>query len=73
LGLGNIARSPNSFQQVTINGLASNAKIVSVVAGGYHSFVIDSNGRLWATGRSDDGQLGLSYIYGFNLFKPVSF
>jgi alpha-tubulin suppressor-like RCC1 family protein len=69
LGLGdNVSR--NSFQPVTISGLAP-AKIVSIAAGYWYSFAIDSNGKLWATG-SNDGQLGLGNRVDQSSFKSVT-
>jgi alpha-tubulin suppressor-like RCC1 family protein len=57
LGLGNYI-SQNLFQLVTISGLAP-AKIVSIAAGSKHSLVLDSDGRVWTSGDSNFGQLGL--------------
>jgi alpha-tubulin suppressor-like RCC1 family protein len=58
LGLGNNT-DQHSFQNVTIFGLAKNATIVSIAAGEQHSFALDSDGKLWATGANYYGQLGL--------------
>jgi alpha-tubulin suppressor-like RCC1 family protein len=58
LGLGD-NNNTYSFQSVTISDLASSTKITSIVAGNYHSFAIDSEGKLWASGYNEDGQLGL--------------
>jgi alpha-tubulin suppressor-like RCC1 family protein len=70
LGLGNNINQ-NSFQPVIISGLASGAKIVSVAAGLHHSFALDSNGGLWATGQNKYGELGLGDNLNKNLFRPV--
>jgi alpha-tubulin suppressor-like RCC1 family protein len=59
LGLGNNV-SKTSFESVTISGLPSGAKIVSIAAGGFHSLALDSEGGVWASGYNDFGQLGLS-------------
>jgi alpha-tubulin suppressor-like RCC1 family protein len=71
LGLDD-TNDPNSFQPVTIPNLPSSAKIVSIAAGYYHSFALDSNGKLWATGDNWGGQLGLGDTNDRNLFQPVT-
>jgi alpha-tubulin suppressor-like RCC1 family protein len=69
LGLGNIL-DQNSFQHVTISALSS--KIVSIAAGWHNSFALDSDGKLWATGRNSNNQLGLSGTIGNSLFQHVT-
>jgi alpha-tubulin suppressor-like RCC1 family protein len=72
LGLGNTA-DQNSFQRVTISNLTSGAEIVSIAAGSYYSLALDSNGRVWAAGGNDFGQLGLGKdINKTNEFQPVT-
>jgi alpha-tubulin suppressor-like RCC1 family protein len=71
LGLGD-TNSQTLFQPVTIPNFPSSAKIVSIAAGDYHSFAIDSNGKLWATGWNGVGQLGLGDTNDRNLFQPVT-
>ena len=44
--------------QINTNGRMNNAKVVSVAAGGGHSFAIDEYGNLWAWGWNGWGQLG---------------
>jgi alpha-tubulin suppressor-like RCC1 family protein len=56
LGLGYSAGNKDSFTEVT---LPTGANITGVVAGRYHSFALDSNGSVYATGRDHYGQLGL--------------
>jgi alpha-tubulin suppressor-like RCC1 family protein len=72
LGLGNNTYRIYSFQPVTINGLPSNATIISIVAGSYYSFALDSNGNLWATGYNGYGGLGLGDNKAQNSFQPVT-
>jgi alpha-tubulin suppressor-like RCC1 family protein len=75
LGLGNTTIQ-NSFQSVTISNLTSSTKIVSITAGNYHSLILDSEGRVWASGYNRAGQLGLGYS-GWssraNSFQSVTF
>jgi alpha-tubulin suppressor-like RCC1 family protein len=71
LGLGNNI-TQISFQPVMINSLALNATIVSVAAGWLHSLVLDSNGKIWATGYNNAGQLGLGNIINQKSFQPVT-
>jgi hypothetical protein len=75
LGLGNSGSGmdKNLFQLVTIYGLTSGTKIISIAVGDHHSFAIDSNGKLWATGYNSAGSLGLGDINNRNSFIPVSF
>jgi alpha-tubulin suppressor-like RCC1 family protein len=63
----------HSFKPVTIPDLPSNAKITSIAAGGAHSLALDSNGKLWATGYSGYGQLGLGNTNSQNSFQLVTF
>ncbi|MBP7792150.1 MAG: hypothetical protein KA120_03715 [Candidatus Goldbacteria bacterium] len=37
---------------------STNITIKAVAAGGAHSFVLKTNGTLWATGLNEDGELG---------------
>ncbi|MDR3345619.1 MAG: hypothetical protein LBS73_00435 [Campylobacteraceae bacterium] len=72
LGLGNNT-DQDLFQPVIIKGLTSGAKIVSISAGWEHSLALDSEGKLWATGFNDNGQLGLGDNTDKNLFQSVTF
>jgi alpha-tubulin suppressor-like RCC1 family protein len=71
LGLGNNV-SQNSFKVVTIGDLALDAKIDSIAARWFHSFALDSNGKLWATGWNDNGQLGLGINKYQDSFQPLT-
>jgi alpha-tubulin suppressor-like RCC1 family protein len=52
----------NIPNQITVIGTPINW--VSVSAGGYHSLGISDNGKLWAWGRNDYGQLGDGTLFG---------
>ncbi|MDR3345618.1 MAG: hypothetical protein LBS73_00430 [Campylobacteraceae bacterium] len=71
LGLGN-TNNQNSFQLVTISNLTLGTKIVSIAAGKFHSLALDSEGRVWASGVNDDGQLGLGNTNNQTSFQPVT-
>ena len=47
--------------------------IVEAIAGAGNTFLIDSNGRIWAVGANAAGQLGLGDITNRSLFTPISF
>ncbi len=66
--LGNWSRS-SSTTPIAIT-LPSGAKAASVASGGFTSYAIDTSGRLWPWGRSDDGQLGTGDSAPFSL-TPV--
>ena len=53
--------------QITVIGITINW--VSISAGGYHSLGISDNGKLWAWGRNDYGQLGDGTL--FNRLRPT--
>jgi alpha-tubulin suppressor-like RCC1 family protein len=69
LGLNNTSNQ-TSFQSVTISG---NATIVSISAGSRHSLAVTSDGKLWATGLNDNGQLGLGNTDNQTSFQSVTF
>jgi alpha-tubulin suppressor-like RCC1 family protein len=71
LGLGNTS-SQTSFQLVTIKDLSPNATIVSISAGDFHSIILDSNGKIWASGYNYHGQLGLGNYNDQNSFQSVT-
>ncbi len=48
--------------QITVIGITINW--ISISAGGYHSLGISDNGKLWAWGRNDYGQLGDGTFFG---------
>jgi alpha-tubulin suppressor-like RCC1 family protein len=56
LGDGSTTRrlSPVQVDLTSLNG----STVVAVSAGGFYSLVLDDQGRLWAWGRNDRGQLG---------------
>lgn len=65
--LGNGQQSSKiSSEPAQIKGLTD---IKAVSAGGYHSLAIDRDGKLWAWGGNDQGQLGLDSLE--NVFRPV--
>jgi alpha-tubulin suppressor-like RCC1 family protein len=70
LGLGNTTNQ-SKFQPVTISGLTSGARIVYIAAGGDHAFALTSDGKLWATGYNEYGQLGLGDNINRNVFTQV--
>jgi alpha-tubulin suppressor-like RCC1 family protein len=57
LGLNNIYISPNVPTQVTVSGT-----IIFIETGYYTSFIINSTGQLYSTGRNTNGQLGVGDI-----------
>jgi alpha-tubulin suppressor-like RCC1 family protein len=71
LGLGDNDER-DVFTPVTIANLPSGAKIVSISAGGIHSLALDSNGKIWATGENNIGQLGLGNTNSQSSFQPVT-
>jgi alpha-tubulin suppressor-like RCC1 family protein len=68
LGLGDNTHRANFVLVSSLEG----KKIVAVAAGGVHSFAIDENGKLYATGNNGSGQLGDSKREDHQeVFKPV--
>jgi alpha-tubulin suppressor-like RCC1 family protein len=57
LGLGDV--SGHCLKDFTKYTIRSDMKIVAIAANEYHTFALDSDGKIWATGRNDKGQLGL--------------
>jgi alpha-tubulin suppressor-like RCC1 family protein len=74
LGLGDIF-AQNSFIPVALKLSTSNAKIISISAGGGHSLALDNEGTIWASGANEAGQLGLGDddTTRYFLFTPVTF
>ncbi|MDR2336735.1 MAG: hypothetical protein LBE03_01370 [Candidatus Nomurabacteria bacterium] len=67
----------NVSSPIKLNGLggASNAisadtKIVAIAARGYHSLAVDENGKLYAWGRNDTGQVGNGTSIS-NVLRPI--
>ncbi|AEC01303.1 fimbrillin family protein [Parasphaerochaeta coccoides] len=58
LGIGN-DEDKNTPMQVTDTTIGSLPTVESVAAGGYHTMIVDTDGKLWATGFDEYGQLGL--------------
>jgi alpha-tubulin suppressor-like RCC1 family protein len=68
LGLGD-TNNRNIFTEVSsLNG----KNIVAIIAGRYHSFALSSDGRVYAAGLNDSGQLGLGDNNNRNTFIEVS-
>jgi alpha-tubulin suppressor-like RCC1 family protein len=67
LGLGNNTDS-NSFTEVTF---LSDKNITSIAAGEYHSLVLTNDGKVYAVGYNNFGQLGLSSNADCNSFTEV--
>ena len=57
LGLGTTTSHYKSFTQVTTN---INNDVKQVICGGEHTFIIKTDGTVWACGNNSYGQLGLS-------------
>ncbi|MDR2151307.1 MAG: hypothetical protein LBO72_00650 [Helicobacteraceae bacterium] len=55
LGLDEELRSAVFVEALGLNG----AKIAAIAAGGFHTFALDSDGKMWATGFNGGGALGL--------------
>jgi alpha-tubulin suppressor-like RCC1 family protein len=68
LGLGN-NDNENNFTEVT---LPTSANIIAIAAGDYHSLVLTSDGKVYATGSNSDGQLGLGNNDNKNSFTEVT-
>ncbi|MDR2153300.1 MAG: hypothetical protein LBO72_10825, partial [Helicobacteraceae bacterium] len=68
LGLNDI-ESRNSFALVTS---LEGKKIVAIAAGDFHSFALDSDGKLYAAGMNNRGKLGLGAPGERKAFTPVS-
>jgi alpha-tubulin suppressor-like RCC1 family protein len=68
LGLGD-KDNRNGFTSVTS---LEGKKIVAVSAGRNHSLAIDENGKVYATGKNGEGQLGLDDNFDRNSFTIVS-
>ncbi|MDR2152813.1 MAG: hypothetical protein LBO72_08330 [Helicobacteraceae bacterium] len=58
LGLGD-SGDENSRNVFTLVSSLEGRKIVAIAAGKYHSLTLDADGKVYATGRNNDGQLGL--------------
>ncbi|MDR1614634.1 MAG: hypothetical protein LBS26_03590 [Campylobacteraceae bacterium] len=69
LGLGGNANRDN-FTEVTF---LSDKNITAIVAGYYHSFALSNDGKVYATGYNDYGQLGLGDWIDRSNFTEVTF
>jgi alpha-tubulin suppressor-like RCC1 family protein len=58
LGLGDSGDGTHRNVFTEVSSL-SGKKIVAIAAGDYHSIAIDSDGKVYAAGRNQDGQLGV--------------
>ncbi|MDR0747367.1 MAG: hypothetical protein LBE89_05675 [Helicobacteraceae bacterium] len=67
LGLGNY-NNYNSFTKVTS---LSDKSITSISAGIDHSFALSNDGKVYATGKNNNGQLGLGDYNNYNSFTEV--
>jgi alpha-tubulin suppressor-like RCC1 family protein len=79
LGTGVVVSSPyggqtvnpeKSAMAVQVQGLPTDARVVSVAAGDYHSLVLLSDGRVYGWGRGTDGALGSAASNGIQV-TPV--
>jgi alpha-tubulin suppressor-like RCC1 family protein len=71
LGLGDITKR-DVFTEITVAPIAGKT-IIAIAAGVYHSFVMDSDGNIYATGRNNYGQLGVDYPNEKHSFTLVPF
>ena len=70
LGLGVNPTDKNTFTQVTTN---INNDVKQIACGGDCTFILKTDGSLWVTGRSQNGQLGLgSGVSDKNTFTQVT-
>ncbi|MDR2151308.1 MAG: hypothetical protein LBO72_00655 [Helicobacteraceae bacterium] len=49
----------------------SDVKITAIAVGAYHSFALDIDGKVWASGRNNRGQLGMGDSYDREVFTEV--
>ncbi|MDR2153294.1 MAG: hypothetical protein LBO72_10795 [Helicobacteraceae bacterium] len=68
LGLGDYDRRVAFTLAKSLEG----KKIVAIAAGGAHSLALDNEGKLYATGWNDSGQLGFGGANGRNVWRLVS-
>jgi alpha-tubulin suppressor-like RCC1 family protein len=68
LGLGDVY-DRYDFTEVSF---FSNKNITTIAAGGSHSFVIDSSGKIYGAGLNEDGQLGLGDTKNRRSFTEVT-
>jgi alpha-tubulin suppressor-like RCC1 family protein len=54
------------------NNNGNEVKFKTIIAGGLHSFALSNNGKVYATGYNESGQLGLGDNTHRNTFKEVS-
>jgi alpha-tubulin suppressor-like RCC1 family protein len=60
----------NVYVSVLASNEEDNFKIISV--GGYHSFIVKQNGTVWASGKNEQGQLGLGDNVDRSVFTQLS-
>jgi alpha-tubulin suppressor-like RCC1 family protein len=68
LGTGDVEGKTSFVQSTTL----SDKTIVEVAAGRYHTIALGADGRVWAAGRNDRGQLGLGDAYDRTTFEEVA-
>ena len=68
LGLGNTT-TYKSFTKVTTN---INNDVKQIVCGGIHTFIIKTDGSIWACGENNYGQLGINDTTDRNTFTQVT-
>ncbi|MDR2035035.1 MAG: hypothetical protein LBP89_10510, partial [Helicobacteraceae bacterium] len=68
LGLGD-GKSRDKFEVIAS---LSGKKIVAVAAGDFHSFALDTDGKVYATGMNNRGELGLGDKNDRNIFTEVT-
>lgn len=70
LGLSNTL-DQHTWTKVT-TGAISSETIVQVDAGIYSSFALDSNGKIWTTGKNEYGELGLGHTNQENTWTKIT-
>ncbi|MCG8687151.1 MAG: hypothetical protein MI892_19890, partial [Desulfobacterales bacterium] len=61
---------PYVFEPVAPVSFPEDVNIVSVCAGGFHSLALDDQGRIWAWGANDRGQLGDDSLDLIGYYEP---
>ncbi|MDR2152807.1 MAG: hypothetical protein LBO72_08300 [Helicobacteraceae bacterium] len=72
-GSGQLGFGRNSRDTFTTFTVLNDKNIVAIAAGKEHSLALDSEGKLYATGENEEGQLGLGNDDEVYDFTPVSF
>jgi alpha-tubulin suppressor-like RCC1 family protein len=71
LGMGDSGYETSRYNFTEVP-LPTNTNIISIAARLNHSIVLDSNGKVYTTGRNDYGQLGLGDTNDRNAFEEVT-